>query len=410
MMTALWTVFVPALRPAMQQETHRSQFAMYHPLTPPADQDKDFLTLVESTSPQKPIPNVSENFKRHLAMASKITNDNVQFDTLRKYCYNFKKYILYVHVEVKGKTPVSMSDLIPAHPSVVKAFLANLLTENESYHAVRAARTALTYFHQRAGHSETMQHDFIRAFMQGASKRFQTPPVPARCPTDEEVHLWMTADVETFSMIRTQAILALMLGSGIRHDTTLALSPSDLQNFIKQITSLTQEQDDTATPFTADKIKTDTFRNSHLKQLVGKNFTRPVTKYLQTIGLVCYADLGNYTAVAPVFRQAQHTKTGTRLCPIKVTDTKITNIKPISKSTTQKDFKAFQSKYSPGLKATTLHAARSKFASALDKAGAGQLFIQRLGQWKSNCFLRYLDSPAEADAEQLLNLHDSLFE
>ena len=93
----------------------------------------------------------------------------------------------------------------------------------------------------------------------------------------------MTADVETFSMIRTQAILALMLGSGIRHDTTLALSPSDLQNFIKQITSLTQEQDDTATPFTADKIKTDTFRNSHLKQLVGKNFTRPVTKYLQTM-------------------------------------------------------------------------------------------------------------------------------
>ena len=367
------------------------------------------FSLLESTSPQKQLPLASTKFEKDLERARQVTNQNIKFDTMRKYCYGFKRYMMYVYVHVKGREAVSTSDLIPAQPNVVRAFLQDILDESESYNQVRAAKTAITYFHQRAGHSEAMQHEFMTSYVKGVAKMFQVPPEPARCPIDSEIRQWMNAKATSFPEIRTQAILALMLGSGIRLDSTLSLTPYDLQQFIGELQGFEEDEETTRKAFTLDKVKTDSFRNSHLKQLVGKHSIGPVSKYLRTIGLTSHADLDNYTAAAPVFRQAHYTADGTRQLPTKVTDTEVTNVKPVSKSTLQKDYKKFQQKFSPGLPLTTFHAARSKFAAASAEAGAGQLFIQRLRQWKSSCFLRRLDSTSEQDAEQLRRLHDSLF-
>ena len=361
---------------------------------------------LESCSPQKPTHNTSEKFKLDLQKARAISNRSINVDTLRKYCLGFKRYTLYVQTHVKNGAPVTIEDLIPAQPDIVRAFLANIAQETDSYSQITAAKTALSYFHRRAGQAHAMEHDFIRVFMKGAEKTLRKPAERARCPTDEEVNVWLTIVPTNFKETRVQAIIAIMLGSGIRHDSVLSLTPHDLQKFIGELTTLDH---DAPIPYTVDQIKTDRFRNTHLKQLVGSHFIKPVRKYLEIIGFLKCEDLDNFTAATSVFRAAQHTKNGTRLVRIKITETEIRNATPVSKSTTQKDFKAFQQRYTPGLKPTTLHSARAKFASALDKAGAGQLFVQRLGQWSSDCFLRQLDSPTQEDAGQLRKLHETSF-
>lgn len=359
-------------------------------------------------SPKKQHPGASAKFQEHVRQGFETAGKNVQVQTLKKYKLRFKLFVLYIKKELKGGGPVTLMDVLPADPTVILAFLAHTAeTSENSYSQCKATRTAIYYYHKRAGHgrppSDPCHHDFVQDFLEGMRKTYAKPPKKARCPEIAEVIGWFENEDKTFRWVRIRAILAIQIGAGCRLDEVLSLTPYDLQEFLTEIGNITQAA------FLIERSKTDAYRQGEMRTIAGVHFMEPVQTYLQTIGMTSLEELDDLTAAASVFRQARSAGGKTRLLQIKLTATDIRNHKHVSKSTIQAHFKDYQKTVSPNCNPTTLHGNRAFFATQLDRVGTSSTFIKKLANWKSDCFLRYIDSSTSQDAKHLNRLHDSIF-
>ena len=359
-------------------------------------------------SPKKQHPEASAKFEEHVRRGLETAGKSVQVQTLKKHKLKFKLFVLYIKKEVKAGGTVTLTDVLPADPRVILAFLAQTAeTSENSYSQCKATRTAIYYYHKRGGHgsqpSDPCHHDFVQDFLEGMRKTYAKPPKKARCPELKEVVRWFENGDKVFRWVRMRAILATQIGAGCRLDEVLSLTPCDLQEFLTEIGQISQAA------FLIEKSKTDTYRQGEMRTIAGRHFVEPVQTYLLTIGMTSLEGLDDLTAAASVFRQARSASGKTRLLQIKLTATEMKNHRHVSKSTIQGHFKDYQRIVDPDCVPTTLHGNRSFFATQLDRVGTSSTFIKKLANWKSDCFLRYIDSSTSQDAKHLNRLHDSIF-
>ena len=100
-------------------------------------------------------------------------------------------------------------------------------------------------------------------------------------------------------IIRTQAMLCIMLGTGMRLEEVLCLCPTDVQ---MMVTGFEQELKKAGVQLFVGKTKTDVCRQGNVKMLTGNSLMRGVAWHLETAGLTDGNKLDAFTAVAPTFR------------------------------------------------------------------------------------------------------------
>lgn len=375
----------------------------------------DRLPACSSQSELDSCPNASPKFKRYLRAAHEDMLQRLALGTSNRHVRGILRFTSFVHVEAHGSQPFPMADIMPARPELIVAFLEHVLeTSDNSLSQTRAHRSAISYFHTWGNCTKDENpscHILVERFMLGIGRRHAKPAKPARCPSPDEVATWFEDDHPTLGAMRILAILAIMVGTGSRLDEVINLTPLHVKLFAHAGgIAGPNVRDGAVLLLMIDKSKTDQFRNGNQRVFTGAALVAPVLRYLRAVGLGENARVDALTAAAPVFRAGQGSKKGFRLLRVASVGGVVENAASISKSTVQADFKALQLRCNPDIIPTTLHANRSFFATTLAADGVPQLQIQKLGDWKSTAFLRYLHSEQTQDADTLQRMHDRVFE
>ena len=139
----------------------------------------------------------------------------------------------------------------------------------------------------------------VCSLITGMRKSHHARRKPARCPEREEVRAWLQCETDDVVIIRTHAMLCIMLGTGMRLEEVLCLCPTDVK---MMVTGFKQELKKSGVQLFVGKTKTDVYRQGNMKMLTGDSLIRGVTRYLETAGLTDGNKLDAFTAVAPTFR------------------------------------------------------------------------------------------------------------
>ena len=347
--------------------------------------------------------------------AARLSLRAVAVSTLQKYCMWLRRYAFFHTETIRLEGLDKRKPLLPASTTLIAMFLAKVYKENDgSYPQVKAARSGLKYAHTAGGYPNSpIDSQQVLLLIEGLKKSYHAPRKHARCPSLAEVNAWLTYDSDNFITIRTQAIMAIVCGCGMRGEEVLALTPVDIQHLVVGWKEKNEEVTGSAVRLKVAKTKTDVYRKGHSRLLTGKHLIHALEKYLQLAGLSKVHLLDSHTATSSLFRRTQHYKGNTRMIPVKISRVNgaemVTNYQHISNSVLQQNFKDLQKATWPHNKPTTVHGGKAVLASALMKKGAGAVYIKKLGGWASDVFQRYLHSEDADDIKMLSSVHDQIF-
>ena len=362
------------------------------------------------------IINRSPKLKALHVEAQRLRMRDIGVSTSAKYRLALIKFVQFLGEEVfavQSGDRLQWNDAFPCDPVWVVLHLTEIYTnKGGSFSQVKQVRAAIKCLHKCVGKDSPTDDQSVCALIAGMRKSHHLNRQPARCPETEEVRKWLMHESEEFVVIRLQSILCIMLGTGMRLEEVLCLTPGDVKVLVRGFTTETRKLN-----IKVRKSKTDVFRQGAEKNLTGEMLIQGVVRYMEIAGFNTEEELDSFTMGAPMYRASRRKKVNgswkTELIKVRVETVAgvliVHNAGHLTSGVIRENFKKFQLIVTPEYPPTTPHAGRAFFASALKSSGSSELHIKALGGWASSCFLKYLHSFEGEDEQQLQNVHDMIF-
>ena len=348
--------------------------------------------------------------------AQKLRMRDIAVSTSAKHRLASLKFVQFLGeevFEVQSGDKLQWNQAFPCDPTWVLLHLTEMHTsKGGSFPQVKQARAAIKCLHKCVGKNSPTDDQSVCALTAGMHKSHHLHRKPARCPETEEVRKWLMHESEEFVVMRLQSILCIMLGTGMRLEEALRLTPGDVKVLVRGFTAETKKLN-----IKVKKSKTDVFRQGAEKNSTGETLMKGVVRCMEVAGFGAGEELDSFTMGAPMHRASRRMKVKgkwtTGVIKVRVETVagvlKVHNASHLTSGVIRENFKHFQSKVTPECPPTTPHASRAFFASALRSSGASELHVKALGGWASSCFLKHLRSFEGEEEQQLQNVHDLTF-